>query len=247
MAVIRDVMPAFELFQPANVNDALTLLERHGSNAWILAGGLDTFDWLKDRSKRTNVVIDLSQMSELRGIKEVAGGVEIGALTTLPGGRATDPKPGDAGGERVAGHAVLVLPERVDVLPGGGEHLLRGHADGDQPGACDSERGPVRGGEPVGHGAGADRAGREDGDPEPKRGAGGGRGAVFRGAGDRDHADDGAAAGGTADGDPDPGDVGGRAVLLREGARPAGVGFSGGQPGGGGGGVGGGGRGTAGR
>jgi xanthine dehydrogenase YagS FAD-binding subunit len=83
MAVIRDVMPAFELFQPANVNDALTLLERHGSNAWILAGGLDTFDWLKDRSKRTNVVIDLSQMSELRGIKEVAGGVEIGALTTL--------------------------------------------------------------------------------------------------------------------------------------------------------------------
>ena len=83
MAVIRDVMPAFELFQPANVNDALTLLERHGSNAWILAGGLDTFDWLKDRSKRTNVVIDLSQMSELRGIKEVEGGVEIGALTTL--------------------------------------------------------------------------------------------------------------------------------------------------------------------
>jgi len=83
MAVIRDVMPAFELFQPANVNDALTLLERHGSNAWILAGGLDTFDWLKDRAKRTNVVIDLSQMSELRGIKEVDGGVEIGALTTL--------------------------------------------------------------------------------------------------------------------------------------------------------------------
>ncbi len=83
MAVIRDVMPAFELFQPANVNDALTLLDRHGSNAWILAGGLDTFDWLKDRSKRTNVVIDLSQMSELRGIKEVEGGVEIGALTTL--------------------------------------------------------------------------------------------------------------------------------------------------------------------
>ena len=83
MAVIRDVMPAFELFQPANVNDALTLLDRHGSNAWILAGGLDTFDWLKDRSKRTNVVIDLSQMGELRGLKEVEGGVEIGALTTL--------------------------------------------------------------------------------------------------------------------------------------------------------------------
>jgi len=83
MAVIRDVMPAFELFQPANVNDALTLLDRHGSNAWVMAGGLDTFDWLKDRSKRTSVVIELSQMNELRGVKEVDGGVEIGALTTL--------------------------------------------------------------------------------------------------------------------------------------------------------------------
>src|SRR5688572_16066260 len=83
MAVIRDVMPVFELFQPANVSDALALLDRHGSDAWILAGGLDTFDWLKDRSKRTNVVIDLSQVGELRGIKEVNGGVEIGALTTL--------------------------------------------------------------------------------------------------------------------------------------------------------------------
>jgi len=83
MAVIRDVMPAFELFQPANVDEALTLLDRHGADAWILAGGLDTFDWLKDRSKRTNVVIDLSQVNELRGIKEANGGLEIGALTTL--------------------------------------------------------------------------------------------------------------------------------------------------------------------
>ena len=83
MAVIRDIMPAFELFQPTSVDDALGLLERHGADAWILAGGLDTFDWLKDRSKRTPVVIDLSQMTELRGIKEMDGGIEIGALTTL--------------------------------------------------------------------------------------------------------------------------------------------------------------------
>ena len=39
MAVIRDVMPVFELFQPANVPDALALLDRHGSDACILAGG----------------------------------------------------------------------------------------------------------------------------------------------------------------------------------------------------------------
>ena len=83
MAVIRDVMPAFELFQPANVDEALNLLDRHGADAWVMAGGLDTFDWLKDRAKRTPVVIELSQVAELRGIKEVDGGLEIGALTTL--------------------------------------------------------------------------------------------------------------------------------------------------------------------
>jgi xanthine dehydrogenase YagS FAD-binding subunit len=83
MAVIRDVMPAFELFQPATVADTLTLLERYGADAWIMAGGLDTFDWLKDRAKRTNIVVDLSQVSELRGIAEVNGGLEIGAMTTL--------------------------------------------------------------------------------------------------------------------------------------------------------------------
>jgi len=83
MAVIRDVMPAFELYQPASVTEALALLDRHGSAAWILAGGLDSFDWLKDRTKRAAVVIDLSQVGELRGIREVGGGLEIGALTTL--------------------------------------------------------------------------------------------------------------------------------------------------------------------
>jgi len=83
MAVIRDIMPMFELFQPTSVDDALALLERHGSDAWVLAGGLDTFDWLKDRAKRTNVVVDLSQVSELKGITEVDGGLEIKAMTTL--------------------------------------------------------------------------------------------------------------------------------------------------------------------
>jgi xanthine dehydrogenase YagS FAD-binding subunit len=83
MAVIRDMMPAFELFQPATIEDALGLLERHGSAAWVMAGGLDTFDWLKDRTKRTAVVVDLSQIAALRGIKDWNGGVEIGATTPL--------------------------------------------------------------------------------------------------------------------------------------------------------------------
>jgi xanthine dehydrogenase YagS FAD-binding subunit len=82
-AQIRDVMPAFELFQPASVSDALGVLDRHGADAWVMAGGLDTFDWLKDRIRRPKVVVDLSRVAELRGIKEAGGGLEIGAMTTL--------------------------------------------------------------------------------------------------------------------------------------------------------------------
>ncbi len=83
MAVIRDMMPMFELFQPTSIEDALALLDRHGSEAWVMAGGLDTFDWLKDRTKRPSVVVDLSQVAGLRGVKEVNGGLEIGATTPL--------------------------------------------------------------------------------------------------------------------------------------------------------------------
>jgi len=83
MAVIHDVIPAFELFQPTSVDDALALQARHGAKAWVLAGGLDSFDWFKDRIKRPEVVIDLSQVKELRGVRQAGDGIEIGAMTTL--------------------------------------------------------------------------------------------------------------------------------------------------------------------
>ena len=84
MAIIHDVMPVFELFQPTTVDDTLALLETYKKDAWVLAGGLDTFDWLKDRNKRRKVVVDLSGVEELRGVKTTAdGGIEIGASTTL--------------------------------------------------------------------------------------------------------------------------------------------------------------------
>ena len=82
MGVIRDVMPAFELFQPTSVDAALELLDRHGSSAMVLAGGLDSFDWLKDRIKRPSVVVDLSGIAELKGIRPMGDGLEIGAMTT---------------------------------------------------------------------------------------------------------------------------------------------------------------------
>jgi xanthine dehydrogenase YagS FAD-binding subunit len=76
-------MAAFELYQPSSVAEAQKLLEQHGSDAWVLAGGLDSFDWLKDRIKKPKAVIDLSGIEELRGVRTTADGVEIGAMTTL--------------------------------------------------------------------------------------------------------------------------------------------------------------------
>jgi len=99
MAVIRDVMPAFELFQPSSVEDAQALLGRYGSDAWVLAGGLDSFDWLKDRIKRPQALVDLAGITELKGIRPWQDGLEIGAMTTLT---------------ELAGHSVI--KERYSIL-----------------------------------------------------------------------------------------------------------------------------------
>jgi len=83
MAVIRDVMPAFDLLQPDSAAEAQKLLEQNGADAWVMAGGMDSFDWLKDRIKKPKVLIDLSGVDELKGVRATGDGVEIGAMTTL--------------------------------------------------------------------------------------------------------------------------------------------------------------------
>jgi|SRR6202522_4502177 len=84
MAVIRDVMAPFELLQPSSAADAQRLLEQHGADAWVMAGGMDSFDWLKDRIRKPKVVVDLSGVQELSGVRPATdGGIEIGATTTL--------------------------------------------------------------------------------------------------------------------------------------------------------------------
>jgi xanthine dehydrogenase YagS FAD-binding subunit len=80
-------MAAFELYQPTTVADAQKLLDQHGPDAWILAGGLDSFDWLKDRIRKPKAVVDLSGIEELHGVRASTNyggdGIEIGAMTTL--------------------------------------------------------------------------------------------------------------------------------------------------------------------
>ena len=79
----KDMMPMFELYQPTDMANALDLLDRLGPDGWKIAGGQDSLDWLKDRAKRSGAVVDLTRIAELKGIRETADGLEIGALTTL--------------------------------------------------------------------------------------------------------------------------------------------------------------------
>lgn len=80
---MKDAMAGFELFQPTDLDTALESAARFGASGWILAGGYDSLDWFKDRVKVPEAVIDLSNIAELHGIREVDGGLEIGAMTTL--------------------------------------------------------------------------------------------------------------------------------------------------------------------
>jgi xanthine dehydrogenase YagS FAD-binding subunit len=81
--MFRDMMPSFELLQPTKLADALNLLESRGKDIWKMAGGNDSLDWFKDRIKRPKAVMDIGGIAELKGIRETADGLEIGALTTL--------------------------------------------------------------------------------------------------------------------------------------------------------------------
>ena len=81
--IIKDMMPQFDLFQPTQLKDALSLLDSYGKDAWKMAGGYDSLVWFKERIKRPKAVVDLTGIKEMYGVKETPDGVEIGALTTL--------------------------------------------------------------------------------------------------------------------------------------------------------------------
>ena len=81
--IVKDMMPAFELYQPTQLDDAFALLDRYGKGGWKMAGGNDSLSWFKERIKRPKAVIDISGIAALKGVRETPDGVEIGALTTL--------------------------------------------------------------------------------------------------------------------------------------------------------------------
>jgi 4-hydroxybenzoyl-CoA reductase subunit beta len=80
-------LPQFKLLRPRAVDDAVSLLARHaggGARATrIVAGGTDLIPSMQQKLFEPEYVLDVRHIAELRGIRETAKGVEIGALTSL--------------------------------------------------------------------------------------------------------------------------------------------------------------------
>jgi xanthine dehydrogenase YagS FAD-binding subunit len=51
--MLKDMMPHFDLFQPDSLDAAVDLAGRLGADGWLIGGGQDSYDWLKNRTKRT--------------------------------------------------------------------------------------------------------------------------------------------------------------------------------------------------
>ncbi len=80
---MTDFMHSFDLYAPASMEDAARLLDEHGREGWIVAGGKDSFDWFKDRHKTPRAVIDVTGIPGLRGIRDRGDHVAVGAAATL--------------------------------------------------------------------------------------------------------------------------------------------------------------------
>ncbi|NEX62536.1 FAD binding domain-containing protein [Noviherbaspirillum galbum] len=74
--------PPFDYAKPASLDEAIALLERHGDDARLLAGGQTLLATLNMRLAEPALLIDLNGLSDLRGIALVDGKLRIGALAT---------------------------------------------------------------------------------------------------------------------------------------------------------------------
>jgi len=82
-------MKGFELHEPTSVQEVVGLLDKLGPKAKVLAGGSDLVaglmkDWVVGKGMPyPEFLIDVTTIPALKGVKPSAGGVAIGATTTL--------------------------------------------------------------------------------------------------------------------------------------------------------------------
>jgi CO/xanthine dehydrogenase FAD-binding subunit len=77
-------MQSFAYERPATLAEAVALLDYHGPDSRLLAGGTDLIIRLRDGSARPSVVIDIKRIPELcPGVRRQDGIVTIGATTVM--------------------------------------------------------------------------------------------------------------------------------------------------------------------
>lgn len=77
------MIPAsFDYIAPKSLNEALRALAGHGEDAKILAGGHSLLPLMKFRLANPTLLIDVSKIAGLNGVKQQGDKIVIGALTT---------------------------------------------------------------------------------------------------------------------------------------------------------------------
>jgi carbon-monoxide dehydrogenase medium subunit len=77
------VLPEFELLMPETLAEALDLLDKQAPDVVPLAGGTNLIVDLRDRRRHHQTLMDVSRLSELRGIHRENGGIVVGGGTTI--------------------------------------------------------------------------------------------------------------------------------------------------------------------
>jgi CO/xanthine dehydrogenase FAD-binding subunit len=73
---------AFDYFAPTTVKEAISLLEKHGDDAKVLAGGHSLLPIMKFRLAQPRVVVDIGRIPGLDGIALGKGKITLGAFAT---------------------------------------------------------------------------------------------------------------------------------------------------------------------
>ena len=71
----------FEYYDPKTIDEALGLLDQHGDEAKLLAGGQSHVPLMNMRLAKPSVVVDINQLSSLDYIEPRNGSIAVGALT----------------------------------------------------------------------------------------------------------------------------------------------------------------------
>ena len=75
------IPPSFEYLNPSQISEAIAMLQKHGDEAKILAGGHSLIPAMRLRLSEPGYLIDINGIEGFDYIREDGGQLRIGALT----------------------------------------------------------------------------------------------------------------------------------------------------------------------